>query len=221
MRPSFRRKHVWLRLLGFGHRRIAGSIFPVGEEGGQSIRSGFGIVIDLGRLAVGCAQRLGQPTRAGEQSLCLLGHIGLLQVVDELSGCFALGLPHRLQHARLRDPAEIVVDGRRPAGRRHVEIDRTGQNVGMSEATRIAVPRLMHGIQAERGAMCEQRRLAVAIERRQRVPEFAVILWKLLYPLLMAGLDRFAEALSASPGACVLKLALLAETSRQVPDDIR
>ena len=78
-------------------------------------------------LGVGQAQRLGQPARAVQQPLGLLGHVGLLQMVDELRRLLALGFAHRFEDARLRNPAEIVVDGRTPAGRRHVEVDGPGQ----------------------------------------------------------------------------------------------
>ena len=117
-------------------------------------------------------------------------HVGLLEMVDELRRLLALRLPHRFEDARLRNPAEIIVDGRGPAGRRHVEVHRAGQRVGVSEAPRAAAPRVMHGVDAERSAMREQRRLAVAIERHQRVPEIVLGLGQLLRPLLMAGLDR-------------------------------
>jgi hypothetical protein len=58
-------------------------------------------------------QRLGQPAGAGQQPLGLLGHVALLQMVDELRGLLALGLAHGFENARLGDAAEIVVDGRR------------------------------------------------------------------------------------------------------------
>jgi hypothetical protein len=94
---------------------------------------------------------------------------------------------------------DIVVDGRRPAGCRHVEIDRTGEDVGVRQAPGIAVPRLMHGIDGERGAMREQCRLAVSIERHQCLPEIAVVLGQLLCPLLMAGLDRLGRGAVSEP----------------------
>src|SRR5262249_12324483 len=45
----------------------------------------------------------------------------------------------------------------------------------------------------ERGAMREQRRLAVAVERDQRLPERTVVLGQQLYPSLMTGLDRLGR----------------------------
>ena len=139
------------------------------------------------RPRVGRAQRLGQPARAAQQPLGLLRHVGLLEMVDQLRRRLALRLPHRFEDARLRNPAEIIVDGRGPAGRRHVEVHRAGQRVGMSEAPRAAVPRLMHGVDAERGAMREQRRLAVAIERHQRRPRDRLRPWATALPIADGG----------------------------------
>jgi hypothetical protein len=68
----------------------------------------------------------------------------------------------------------------RPGGR-HVEVHGAGKPVGMSEATRVAVPLLLHGVDAERGAM------AVAVERRQRVPEIALAPGQTFLLLPMAG----------------------------------
>src|SRR6202166_1455380 len=115
-------------------------------------------------------------------------------MVDQLRRGLPLRLTHRLEDARLRTPAEIVIDGRGPAARRHVEVHRSGQGVGMSEASRAAVPRLMHGVDGERSAMRKQRGLAVAIEPRRCLPEIAFVLGQLLCPLLMAGLDRLGPA---------------------------
>jgi hypothetical protein len=47
--------------------------------------------------------------------------------------------------------------------------------------------------------MREQRRLAVAIERHQRVPEIILGLGQLLRPLLMAGLDRVGGGAVGQP----------------------
>src|SRR5262249_26112175 len=102
----FRRDGVRLIFLWIGRGRVCIVVFPVGEECRQMIRSGFGLAIDLGDSSVRRPQRLGQPARAGEQSLGLLGHFGLLQMVDELRGGLALSLPDRLEDARLRNAAE-------------------------------------------------------------------------------------------------------------------
>jgi hypothetical protein len=76
--------------------------------------------------------------------------------------------------------AEIVVDRRRPAGRCHVEPYGTRQRVGVCQSPWVAAPRLMHGIDAERCAVGEQGCPAVAIERRQRVPQILLALGQLL-----------------------------------------
>ena len=68
-----------------------------------------------------------------------------------------------LKDARLRDPAEIVVDGRGPACCSHVEADRLGQPVAMSDGIGTAMPRLLHHIDRERGATGEQQLAAVAV----------------------------------------------------------
>src|SRR5712672_848821 len=87
------------------------------------------------RLHFGEPQRLGEPTGVLEQALGLLGHLALLEVVDELQGTLALRLTNRFENPRLGDAAEVVVDRRSPANLRHVEIDRTRQAVRLVEAT--------------------------------------------------------------------------------------
>ncbi len=138
---SLRRDRVGLGFLGIRRRRITSAVvFVLGEERRQRIHTGFPFAMGLDRLIVGRAQRLGQPTHAVEQPLGLLGHVGLLQVIDELRRLLALRVPHRLEDARLRNAAEVIVDGRGPAGRRHVEVHRAGQRIGVSEAPRAAAP---------------------------------------------------------------------------------
>ena len=51
-----------------------------------------------------------------------------------MRGRLALGFPHRLQDARLGDPAEIVVDGGLPPRLNHVEADGTCQGVGLVQS---------------------------------------------------------------------------------------
>ena len=55
-------------------------------------------------------------------------------MVDELRGPLAGAFLHRLEDAALRHPAEIVLDGRPPAGLHHVEIDGLGQAIGLGDA---------------------------------------------------------------------------------------
>ncbi len=110
-----------------------------------------------------------------------------------MSGRIALRFPHRFENARLRNPTEIIADGRGPAGGRHVEIDGAGQRVGMGETPGAAGVRVVHGVDAEGGAMREQCRLAVDIERHQGVPEIVLVPGQLLCPLLMARFDRLGR----------------------------
>ena len=133
--------------------------------------------LGLDRLHIGRAQRLRDPARARQQPLGFPRHVGLLEMVDQLHRRFALGFPHRFEDARLRHPAEIILDRRRPAGRRHVEVHRAGQRIGMVDAPRTAVPRFVRGVDAERGAMRQQRGATVGIEPHQRVPQIVFRAW--------------------------------------------
>jgi hypothetical protein len=63
----------------------------------------------------------------------------------------------------------------------------------MREPARAAVPRLVYGVDGQRSAMREQRRLSVAVERDKRLPERVVVLGQQLYPSLMTGLDRLGR----------------------------
>src|SRR3546814_11999244 len=100
--------------------------------------------------------------RSGEQALGLLRHVRLLEVVDELGRGFALGLAHGFEDACLGDAAEIVVDGRRPTGRGHVETDGSGNPSRMDDAARVAVPRLMDRVARTRRHVREQRYAATS-----------------------------------------------------------
>jgi hypothetical protein len=122
-------------------------------------------------------------------------------MLDELSGCLALGLAHGFEDARLRNPSEIIVDARRPARGDHVEIDGLGELVPMHEGVRTPVPWLLHDIDGERRAMGEQRGLAVAVELRQRAPKFGWLLRQLLGLLLLPSFDRLGRAGLRQPPA--------------------
>ena len=93
-------------------------ILIVGKELGQ--RSGFAILL-LRRRNVDETKRLRQPAGTIEKALGLFGHIGLLQMVDQLRRRLALGFPDRFEDAEFCDPAEIVVDGWSPTRLDHVE----------------------------------------------------------------------------------------------------
>ncbi len=90
-----------------------------------------------------------------------------------------------LEDAALGHPAEIVLDRRPPAGLHHVEIDGLGQAIGLGDplldgvgrdAGTVAVTLLVERIDAEGGAMGEERRLLVAGEGREPVPEIGLVL---------------------------------------------
>ncbi|WP_287461298.1 hypothetical protein, partial [Sphingomonas sp.] len=130
------------------------------------------------------AQRLGQPGRPFEKTGGLSGHQVLLHVVDQLRGVLAAGLAHGLDDPGLGDAAEIVVDGRFPAGRDHVEAERRGERIGMGERARPPVPRLDHGVQRERRAVREQRLAARFVEAEQEVPELVAV-WHIPIPCLV------------------------------------
>src|SRR3546814_10895473 len=65
----------------------------------------------------------------------------------------------------------------------HVERHGAGELVGMVPAPLCPVPRLMHSIDGERGAMSKQRHPAVMIEVAQAFPEQLRFVGKLLFPL--------------------------------------
>lgn len=106
-------------------------ILLVLEEFGQRAR--FALLSHLHRSGIDESQRLWQPARAIEKPLSLLGHVSLLQVVNQLRGRLTFCFPHRLEDARLGDPAEIVVDGRSPASLHHVERDLARQYISLVE----------------------------------------------------------------------------------------
>ncbi len=107
---------------------------------------------------------------------------------------WSLAFGDRLQDARLGDPAEEVGRRRRPA-RGHVEVDRLGEPVGVRERLRAAVPGLVHGVDAERHAVREQRVAAVAVERLERLPE-------LLRLLGQRRRQAWCRSSSAGPARC-------------------
>src|SRR5262245_57953925 len=80
------------------------------------------------------AQRLRQPAGTVEQPLGLLRHLAFLEMVQELGGMVALGLPDRFENAGLGDTAEVVVDRRPPARRYHVEAYRASKPVCLGKA---------------------------------------------------------------------------------------
>src|SRR5262245_44746260 len=125
-------------------------------------------------------------------------------MADELHSLLALGLPHRLEDARLGDSAEVVVDSRSPTGLNHVENDGAGETVGLRDAlvhtmcrdawTTEAVTLLVKGVHAERHAMCQQGGAPALVEAVEPVPKRAVLLGQLRVPGLVTLGDRLGRA---------------------------
>jgi len=185
---------VLLRFLGVGYRLFVGLLvvaFP--KECRQAFDITFNLDIGPGAIGLRGTQRLGHPAGTGEKPLGLLGHLRLLEMVDELRRRLAFGFAHGFQNAGLGNTTQVIVDGRSLAGGRHVEVHGARDCVGVSEAPRASVPRLMDGVDTERGTMREERRLAVAVESHQSLPQTIFVLGQLLCPLLVAGLDRLGR----------------------------
>jgi hypothetical protein len=187
-----------------------------GEEGRQAVR--LGVDCNFRRLPLGLrrTQWLGQPASAVEQPFGLLGHVRPLQVVDELRRRLALCLGHGLQDPGLGDAAEIVVGGRRPASRGHVEMNRPGETIRMGDDARAAAPRLVDGIDSERSAVGEQGRPDAPIEDQERVPQSAGFARDLPGPAAVTRVDRLRRRGVVEPRRLrVPKFWLVAAISRQ------
>ena len=145
-------------------------------------------------VSISHAKGLREPAGVGQEALSLLAHIALLQMVHELRGTFSGAFAHRVEDVALRHAAEIVLDGRAPTGLDHVEVDGFRDAVGVGDAlldgvrrdaAAVAVALLVERVDAERGAMREERRLLVAGERGGPVPEIGAILRKPVVPSLV------------------------------------
>ena len=136
------------------------------------------------------AQRLGQPARSDQEVFGGLRHLRLLERADALRRRVALGFTERFHDAALGDAAEIVLDRRPPADRRHVESDRLGQMIRVGDRLRAAIIGLGHGIDGQGDAVGKQALAAVVVERYERVPQRARLLRELRRPGRMAGVDR-------------------------------
>ena len=86
----------------------------------------------------------------------------------------------------------------------------------MLEGAGAAVPRFLDDVDGHRGAMGEQRHLALVIEPDERVPEVGGLLRQLPPPGLVPCLDGLRGCVSFNPGAWIPKPALFAVISRQV-----
>src|SRR6266849_4239314 len=114
-------------------------VLVISEKFGQ--RSSFAILLCRRRRDVGETHRLRQPAGTIEKALGLLGHVSLLQMVDQLRRRLAFRFSNGLKNARLGDTAEIVVDGWSPPGLDHVEPDGVRQDIGLVKSSANAVRR--------------------------------------------------------------------------------
>src|ERR1700730_2254151 len=132
-------------------------------------------------MHLGEPQWLGEPASIREQALGFLGHLALLEMVDELGSGLALGLTNRFEDAALGDAAEIIVDRRSPANLRHVEIDGSRQAICLIEAppramgshagAAMAVDLLEQRIDAEASAVGEQRQAGGIVKCGEAIPQ--------------------------------------------------
>ncbi len=104
-------------------------------------QSSFAILLCRRRRDVDETHRLRQPAGTIEKALGLLGHVSLLQMVDQLRRRIAFGFSNGLQNAWLGDTAEIIVDGWSPPGLDHVEPDGVRQDIGLVKLSANAVRR--------------------------------------------------------------------------------
>lgn len=101
----------YCRLVGFF---VAGAFLIAREEVGQRLDLATRLVGE--RRDVDETKRLRPPTCACKQPFGILGHVGLLEVVDKLRRLFALGFADCIEDADLWNPTETVVGGRPPTG---------------------------------------------------------------------------------------------------------
>ena len=161
------------------------------------------------------AQRLGQPARADQEVFGGLGHLRLLEGADALRRRVALGFTERFQDAALGDPAEIVVDRRPPADRRHVEGDGLGDPIGMGDRLRAAIVGLGHGVEVS-ATQCANRPWRLSWSNAVSTSHSAPgSLGSCAAQAACRASIAFAEGVSASPGACPPKMALFGSISRQ------
>jgi hypothetical protein len=165
-------------------------------------------VATIAREGVGKGSGSQQP-EWGEQFLAARRHLALLQILTELSGGFALGFAHRLDHASLGHATEITVDGWRPACCRNIRVDGFGDAVGVSQRMRPPIPGLVDCVDAERDAMRELRIAAVRIECGERVPQVGGLARQLRGPPPMPLVDSLG-------GSAVLKTKRVAGTASAV-----
>lgn len=121
------------------------------------------------RIQLRLPKRCREPVLAGEQVCCRFRHRLLLEISDPTCRFRRNSLLNRFQNARFGNPPEIAF-GRRGPLLRHVQINGVCQLIGMVEAIGAAIPRDLHGIHAERGAMGQQTKPTFGIERDDELP---------------------------------------------------
>jgi len=104
-----------------GGRRSDIPLLAIGEEFGQRAR--FTLLLRRRWRDIEQTERFRQPAGAVEKAFSFLGHIGLLQMVDQLRGRLAFCFPNRFEDSGFCDAAEIVVDRWSPSHFSHVESD--------------------------------------------------------------------------------------------------
>jgi hypothetical protein len=112
----------------------------------------------------------GKPAGSGQKLLGSVCHLRLLQTCDPLCCLNADGFPHGGKDMRLGNATQIGPHRRRPV-RRHVERDRRRQSVGCRMGVGLALPRLLHRINGEQGAMGEQRHDAGMVQTGNEAPQ--------------------------------------------------
>ena len=181
---------------------LVGCFLVAGQERRQFVGACLGVgFTGFGRRArIGEPQGFGQPSGVGEEAFGLLGHVTLLQMLDELRGPVSGAFTHGLDDPALRHPTEIVIDGRPPSGLHHVKTGGVRKPVSLGETVRepvlghavpaIGVRLLVKRIDAEAHAMGKQREPARIVKRRQPVPERLIVLRKIGFPGVLTLRDR-------------------------------
>ncbi len=127
--------------------RRDGGLFVVREESRQGR---FGVLFRQ-------TQRFRQPARAIQQAFGFRGHVGFLEVVDELRCLFARAFLHGLKDAWLWHTVQVVVRRGLPARRHQIKAGgHAGGKAALADARAVGVDPLVQGIDTEGYAMGQQ-----------------------------------------------------------------